>query len=119
MVKNKKIIDVINDTISKIKNKGKISDGSHTFDELYDHRSTLFSVILNAEKNNHLAWKSKLHEDGTMFPDYFVVGIETSEGQFSYHYQLEDWDDFKVKELEHAPKWDGHEAKDVTRLKSL
>lgn len=30
-----------------------------------------------------------------------------------------DWDNFRAKELEFAPMWDGHESKDVVRLLSL
>lgn len=110
-------IAAINGMIDKLDKKGEISDGSHTFNELYDHRMVLFSIICNTHKQ--LAWKSKLHDDGTMFDDYFIVGINTPEGQFTYHYHLDNWDKFDVTEYDHAPAWDGHEAKDVTRLHSL
>lgn len=103
--------------IFDVEDIGEISDGSHTFNELYYHRMTLFSVICNTYKDK--AWKSLLHDDGTMYPNYFIVGISTKEGQYSYHYSLEHWDNFDVKVLEKAPKWDGHEPKDVTRLLSL
>ncbi len=96
---------------------GEFSDGSHTFNELYYHRMILFSVICNTYKGK--AWKSKLHDDGYMYDDYFIVGIETVEGQFTYHYHLDYWDNFKVKELPKAPKYDGHTSEDITRLLSL
>lgn len=98
-------------------NKGEISDGYHTFNELYYHRMVLFSVICN--QNKDLAWKSKLHSDGTMFDDYFIVGIVTKEGNFTYHYHIDHWGMFDVEEFNLAPEWDGHEAKDITRLLSL
>lgn len=86
---------------------GEISDGYHTFNELYHHRATLFSMICNSMPDK--AWKSKLHDTGDMFDGMFIVGIETPEGQATYHYDIEPyWDMFKVKELEKAPKWDGH-----------
>lgn len=86
---------------------GEISDGYHTFDELYHHRAILFSVICNSMSDK--AWKSKLHDTGDMYDGMFIVGIETPEGQATYHYDIEPyWDMFKVKELEKAPKWDGH-----------
>ena len=44
---------------------GEISDGSHSFQELYYHRCVLFSVICNTYKER--AWKSWKHHDGTMF----------------------------------------------------
>lgn len=97
--------------------KGQISDGYHTFDELYYHRMVLFGVACEAHKEK--AWKSWKHDDGTMFDNYFIVGIETPEGQYTYHYHEKYWDSFDVKELEFAPKWDGHQPKDITRLLSL
>lgn len=86
---------------------GEISDGYHTFNELYHHRAVLFAMICN--QNAHLAWKSKLHDTGDMFDSMFIVGIETPLGQATYHYDIEPyWDMFRVQELERAPKWDGH-----------
>ena len=96
---------------------GQTSDGYHTFDELYHHRMVLFSVICN--RNIDKSWKSKLHHDGTMYDNYFIVGINTSEGQYSYHYHMDHWDMFVVEELDLAPEWDGHEPRDITRLLSL
>ena len=88
-------------------NIGEFSDGYHTFNELYHHRAVLFSVICNMFPEK--AWKSKLHDTGDMFNGMFIVGIETEQGQATYHYDIEPyWDMFKVKELEKAPKWDGH-----------
>lgn len=101
----------------RLKVDGGTSDSYHTFDELYYHRMILFSVICN--QNKELAWKSRLHDDGTMFEDYFIVGLKTPQGQFTYHYHKEYWDYFAVRELERAPKWDGHTSDDVIRLASL
>lgn len=96
----------------------KISDGSHTFEELYDHRAKLFSVICSM--NKQISWKSKFHDDGTMYEGYFIVGMNTEEGQVSYHYGLCYWDLFDVVELERAPKYDGHDSKDaILRILSL
>ena len=95
-----------------------ISDGYHTFDELYFHRMILFSVICS--QNREKSWKSKLHADGTMFKDYFIVGINTPLGQYSYHYHMQYWDHFcEISELEKAPEWDGHTPDQVHRLISL
>ena len=101
----------------KLKENGEVDDGDHTFNELYYHRMVLFSIICN--QNKDIAWKSWKHEDGTMYEDYFIVGIETPEGQYSYHYHKDYWDEFKVKELSNAPKYDGHKPSDITRLKSI
>lgn len=98
---------------------GKVSDGYHTFDELYHHRAILFAVICN--NNPELAWKSELHDTGDMYEGMFIVGIDTPKGQATYHYDIEPyWDIFNVKELDHAPKWDGHTSDDaIMRIASL
>ena len=93
-------------------NMGDFSDGYHTFNELYHHRAVLFSVICNMMPER--AWKSKLHDTGDMYDGMFIVGIETEQGQATYHYDIEPyWDMFKVKVVERAPKWDGHTAADA------
>lgn len=98
---------------------GELSDGYHTFNELYHHRAVLFSVICNIFSDK--AWKSKLHDTGDMFEGMFIVGIDTPQGQATYHYDIEPyWDLFKVKELEKAPAWDGHTpAEAIERISSL
>ena len=86
---------------------GETSDGYHTFNELYHHRAVLFSVIVR--DHLELAWKSKVHHDGTMFDGMFIVGIETPEGQATYHYDIDPyWEMFDCIELIEAPEWDGH-----------
>ena len=97
--------------------RGNISDDSHTFDELYKHRTALYSVICN--QNSEIAWKSKLHDDGTMFDAYFIAGVETEYGQYTYHCEMKYWDIFEIKEIPNAPKWDGHTPSDLYRLYSL
>lgn len=74
----------------------------------YDHhRAVLFSVIV--ENFAARAWKSKLHADGTMYEGMFIVGIETPDGQATYHYDVEPyWNLFRCKEVDRAPEWDGH-----------
>jgi hypothetical protein len=100
-------------------NIGDFSDGYHTFNELYHHRAVLFSVICNMFPEK--AWKSKLHDTGDMYEGMFIVGIETEQGQATYHYDIEPyWDMFKVKELDKAPKWDGHTPSDaIERIGNL
>lgn len=107
----------IQNKLLKLSTKGELSDGYHTYNELYEHRMILFSIICNTYAKQ--AWKSKLHQDGTMFDNYFVVGIDTKGGQFTYHYEMKHWDKFQVKELATAPEYDGHTPDDITRLYSL
>lgn len=118
---DKDFVDDVQKYIGCLKTKefGDISDGYHTFDELYHHRAILFSVICTIF--SRLAWKSKKHDDGSMFDGMFIVGIETPNGPVTYHYYIDKyWDLFNVKELEYAPKWDGHSPEDaIERIKSL
>lgn len=89
---------------------GEISDGYHTFDELYYHRMILFACMCNICGD---AYKSKLHHDGTMYDDYFIVWIDTPKGTASYHYHMDHWDRFSCSEKERAPEFDGHTSDDV------
>jgi len=101
--------------------QGEVSDGYHTFNELYHHRAVLFATICNKFKS--LAWKSKMHDDGSMFDDMFIVGIDTPFGQATYHYDIDPyWDKYfgNIKEIEKAPKWDGHTpSQAIERIFSL
>ena len=120
-------VDDVNDAISRISDKnkdidiGEISDGYHTFNQLYHQRAILFATIVN--QNKDISWKSFKHADGKYCFDkngeWFIVGIDTKEGSYTYHYEKKYWDYFKCKELECAKEWDGHTEKDVTRLLSL
>ncbi len=81
----------------------------------------LFAAIVKQNKDR--AWKSRRHCDSQALrdhPDWFIVGIETPEGQFSYHYRVDKyWDLFDCEELGQSPEWDGHTSPDVIRLLSL
>lgn len=98
---------------------GETSDGYHTFNELYHHRAVLFSVIVANYPDR--AWKSKKHHDGTMYDGMFIVGIETPDGQATYHYDIDPyWDMFKCRVLDNAPEWDGHTpAQAIERIGKL
>ena len=88
---------------------GYISDRYHTFNELYDHRAKLtISLLLTSLKSR--AWKSLLHNDGTMYPGMFIIGVDTKYGQATYHYNIDPyWSMAKgIRELDRAPKFDGH-----------
>lgn len=56
-----------------------------------------------------------------MYAGMFIVGIETPDGQATYHYDIKPyWEMFNVKELEHAPIWDGHTPEQaIERIYSL
>lgn len=99
---------------------GDMSDGYHTFNSLYHQRAVLFAVLVKAHRDR--AWKSWRHSDGELpfgKENYFIVGIDTPEGSYTYHYHGEYWDMFDCEELERGKEWDGHTDKDVMRLFSL
>lgn len=142
--------DAINYCISqqiKGESTNLISDGSHTFGELYDQRMQLTlafgSMITMLNKglyndaldylpkkdaptfitdmyNNVDVMISDKHSDGTMFPDYFIVVFVTPKGYYSYHYHNSYKHLFSnFKEVETAPEWDGHTSSDISRLLSM
>ena len=96
-----------------------LSDGFHTFRQLYYQRMMLFAAIV--KQNRDKAWKSLRHEDGELCfgGGWFIVGIDTPEGSYTYHYEDNYFSLFDCEELEYGKHWDGHTEKDVTRLLSL
>ena len=96
-----------------------LSDGFHTFRQLYYQRMMLFATIVRQNKDK--AWKSLRHEDGELCfgGGWFIVGIDTPEGSYTYHYEDNYYSLFDCEELERGKHWDGHTEKDVTRLLSL
>lgn len=105
--------------VAGIKDIGELSDGFHTFNGLYEQRLILFAALVKAYKDK--AWKSYKHEDGEYCfgGGWFVVGIDTPEGSYTYHYENKYFDLFDCEILDYAKHWDGHTEKDVTRLLSL
>jgi len=119
-------IDDINNLILDSKLNGEIStkeisDGHHTFEELYRHRIILFCTLCNLLPD--ISWKSKKHfdeENDPMFNDSFIAGINTTKGPATYHIKLKYWNLFNIPELERAPMYDNYSDEDVIdRIKSL
>ncbi len=98
---------------------GEVSDGYHTFNSLYEQRRVLTAALVNTFKE--LSWKSHRHSDGEecFGGGWFIVGIDTPDGSYTYHYENEFWDMFECQELEVAKEWDGHTDTDVGRVLSL
>ena len=95
------ILRTLADLIEPAKIDSGTSDGCHSFGELYHHRAVLFSVIVAMFPER--AWKSRLHADGTMLEGMFTVGIETPDGQATYHFREgKHWDLFQCSVLECA-----------------
>jgi len=107
-----------------------ISDGYHTFKELYEFRVYLTAMwfyniywIYQMQGSTIPVWRSKLHSDGTMYEGgWFIVGFGFKEGhQITFHYEEKFWDVFSFcRTLDRAPEWDGHTSQDVLkRIKKM
>jgi hypothetical protein len=121
--------------------KGSISDGFHTFDELYTFRKIYNALVFNewakeikketvfvkdsngklvqktiSEKNKYDVHKSWKHNDGELCfgGGWFIVIAILPTGQISNHYEAKDWDLFKIPEVEKSKyEFDGHTTEDV------
>lgn len=107
----------------------KISDGYHTFGELYEHRITLFIALCRLLKYEYKlqmdgkgVWRSYAQSDGLVMDGWFILGISTVAGQqISYHLPRSKWEETEFAcTLDKAPDWDGHTSDEVLkRLKNL
>lgn len=117
-----KTIERINSVIAEAKANGEntklVSDTHHSFAELYEQRAYLFAALLRSYPD--AAFKSLKHDDGTMFNGDFIAGLQTPMGQYTFHFKLNYWPLFQgVREVELAPKYDGHTPVDIGRVLSL
>jgi len=99
---------------------GEVSDGYHTFNELYAHRVRLFSTLMRAS-NPEDVWWSNLHHDGSQWNGWIIAGIDTPTGPVTYHLPVTEMPFLpEGTERERGKEWDGHTAADVLeRLKTL
>ena len=91
------------------KDKGEVSDGYHTFNELYRYRMLYNAAFFNLLPKE-LVHKSKRHHNGEecFGGGWFIVMANLPTGQISNHYELKDWDLFQIPERDVADEWDGH-----------
>lgn len=98
-------------------NAGEVSDGYHTFDELYKHRSALFLALMKFNPN--VSWFSENHFDGDGIEGYFIAGtLLPTGGTVTYHMQMGWWAAARLtgaKMMDRAPQWDGHTSEDVVK----
>lgn len=106
---------------------GLVTDGYHTFDELYEFRK-VYNALLFSEWADlglyevHKSWK---HNDGEWCfgkeKEWFIVCAKLPSGTITNHYKAEDWDLFQVPEYEKSiHPYDGHTPEDTLyRMKSL
>lgn len=116
---------IINNLIKKEKvDTNLISDGYHTFGELYEQRATLYIALCRVlcETLDRYVWRSTKHSDKTTQEGWFILGINDSKGiQMTYHLPISKWQETEfAKTLDCAPEWDGHTSNDVLeRLKKI
>lgn len=101
------------------KDRGEISDGTHTFNELYEFRKLYNAALFNvwAKLGLYDVHKSLRHNEGEecFGGGWFIVVAVLPTGQISNHYKIEDWDLFKIPDLPLAKyPYDGHTSCDVT-----
>lgn len=103
----------------------KISDGYHTFGELYEHRFNLWIALCDKVEDNWnqtRVWKTIRNNDGIIIDDWFILGMDRLEGsQKTYHLPMKYWDRCSRFKTIYKPDWyDGHTSQDVIeRLKNL
>lgn len=108
---------------------GHLSDGYHTFDELYAHRFELFFSLCREICSNPRyqcgqkseVWRSTKHSDGGGYPGWFLLGIGKAKGeQITYHIPMARWGECGFAQtLDIAPDWDGHTSDDVLKRLAL
>ena len=63
--------------LKSIEAEVSISDGYHTFDELYDHRITLYIALCKSMCGDfgdwRNVWRSQKHSDGTNYDGWFLL----------------------------------------------
>lgn len=102
-----------------------VSDGYHTFKELYQFRMMYNAALFNEwhSQGKYNVHKSVRHNDGELCfgGGWFVVVAVLPTGQITNHYQMDYWDLFSVQTVDKALyPFDGHTAQDVLdRLRSV
>ena len=105
----------------KLLNIEDVSDGYHTFKELYDYRLAYNALLFNSwsSQRKYNVYKSKKHNDGKecFGGGWFIVVALTDDGIIDNHYELKYWDLFNIPETERCPvPFDGHTPKDVSDI---
>ena len=118
------MIDSIQNQIYSAKNSGfdisKLSDGYHSFDELYEVRCLLFIALIKAHPEK--SWRASANHDGQKWEGWFVCGINPEKGkQVTFHLPEKFWSKLDgIETHEINPYFDGHTSADVlARLDSL
>lgn len=96
--------------------EGKISDGFHSFDELYHYRMLYNAAFFNSLEGKYEVHKSYRHSDGELCfgGGWFIVMAYLPTGQVSNHYRIEDWNLFDIPE-----RWKQMNGMAILQLKQL
>lgn len=110
------IVRSIIDSLQQDQDMGEVSDGHHTFNELYYYRMLYNAAFFNLLPKGWVH-KSKRHHTGEecFGGGWFIVMANLPTGQVSNHYELKDWDLFQVPEKEFADEWDGHTPQEAAK----
>lgn len=95
-----------------------ISDGYHTFNELYRYRMLYNAAFFNElAKGDVEVCKSHKHYDGEecFGGGWFIVMAKLPTGQISNHYENQYWELFDIPKLDKAWEWDGHTPDEASR----
>lgn len=105
----------INQAISASGDAGSVSDGYHTFNELYEVRNLLFAALVN--HGGFSSWKARANHDGQRWPGWFVAGIRPDPGeQITFHLPEKMWGYLETDEVYDVnPYYDGHSSSDVVK----
>lgn len=104
------------ESLQEEQDMGEVSDGYHTFNELYYYRMLYNAAFFNLLPKGWVH-KSKRHHTGEecFGGGWFIVMANLPTGQVSNHYELKDWDLFQVQEKEFADEWDGHTPQEAAK----
>ena len=116
-----RVQDDINEIVAAGHSVGTLSDGSHTFNEVYAARNACFMNICREKDDDAILnpiWKSQKYSDGKpVETGWFILGIYRKIGeQVSFHLPMAEWDKCKwAKHYDSAPNYDGHTLEDVIK----
>ena len=97
-----------------------MNEQDRLIDELYEFRLLYNAHLFNewVENEKYEVYKSRKHYDGEVCfdGDWFIVVAILPTGQITNHYNLKDWDLFKIPEYECVKhEYDGHMPYDVLK----
>jgi hypothetical protein len=93
-----------------------VSDGSHTFYDLYEHRTALFLLVIAYNRKN--SWWSHKDNNCEYCSPFILCGLILPKNKLEISYHLDNsyiplLESLGVKQLPIAPKYDGHSSQDT------